>query len=49
MLIKFDTVPANITKVYIVCMDANSDMDFVVKFAYDISNVAVANKYINPI
>jgi FtsP/CotA-like multicopper oxidase with cupredoxin domain len=47
-LVKFDAVPANITKVYVVCTDANSNLDFVVKFKYNISTVAVANKYPNP-
>jgi FtsP/CotA-like multicopper oxidase with cupredoxin domain len=48
MLIKFDSVPNVVSKVYIIAVDANTNMDYVVKFAFTLSNVSVSNLYPNP-
>jgi FtsP/CotA-like multicopper oxidase with cupredoxin domain len=48
-LVKFDAIPVNVSKVYVVCYDgADSQKKFVVKLVYNISSLKVANKYPDP-
>ena len=49
LLIKFDSVPASVSKVYVICYDgADKEQRYVAKLIYSLNSSAVGNRYADP-
>lgn len=49
LLIKFDTVPASVSKVYVICYDgADKEKRYVAKLIYSLNSSIVTNIYDDP-
>lgn len=48
-MVKFDFVPASVSKVYVVCYDGSDDEKrYVAKLVYSLNSSAIANRYADP-